>query len=186
MTKRIINVFGSSGSGSTTLARNIAREYKYYHIDVDDCLWEDTDPPFSERRDDEEAKAILLKEITKAENIVISGSLVGFGDDIKKMISLFVFINLDINVRIARINKREEKRFKNRVLPGGDLYQKHLDFLEWVSNYETNPEYIRSRKQHLLWLEDVNVPVLKVTEELTRNELLLLIKPFIKTIKESK
>ncbi|MFA7561342.1 MAG: AAA family ATPase [Candidatus Izemoplasmatales bacterium] len=186
MTKRIINVFGSSGSGSTTLAKNIAEEYNFYHIDVDDCLWEDTDPPFSHRRDDALAREILLKEITKADNIVISGSLVGFGDDIKKLISLFVFINLDISVRIERINKREKKRFKSRILPGGDLYQKHLDFLEWVSNYETNPEYIRSRKQHLLWLEDVNVPVLKVTEELSKKELLLLVKPFIKTIKESK
>lgn len=178
--KNIINIFGSSGSGSTTLAREIAIKYGYYHIDVDDALWEDTDPPFSKRRDDEEARKHILEEIKKDENIVISGSLVGLGDDIKHLIKLFVFINLDIDVRIKRIEHRERMRFGKRVLEGGDLYQKHLDFLEWVSNYETNPEYIRSRKQHLLWLNDVNVPVLKVTEELSIEELLTLVKPFVK------
>lgn len=179
MKQNIINIFGSSGSGSTTLARIIALKYQYLHIDVDDALWEETDPPFTIRRSDEEAKNYILSKLKKSKKVVISGSLVGLGEVIKSSIKLFVFINLDIETRIARIEKRERERFGKRVLPGGDLHQQHLDFLEWVSNYETNPEYIRSRKQHLLWLEDVKVPVLKVTEELSIEELLALVKPFI-------
>lgn len=180
MKQSIINIFGSSGSGSTTLAKTIAKDYDYLHIDVDDALWEKTDPPFTIRRSDEAAKKYILEQLELGKNAVISGSLVGFGDDIKDIIDLFVFINLDISIRLARIQKREEKRFGKRVLPGGDLHQKHLDFLKWVSDYETNPEYIRSRKQHLLWLEDVSAPVLKVTEELSINELIKLVKPFLK------
>ncbi len=176
---KIINIFGSSGSGSTTLAKEIASKYDYYHIDVDDMLWEKTDPPFTIRRSDLEARKCIVNELKNKERVVISGSLVGFGDDIKEKINLFVFINLDIETRIKRIEKRERERFGERVRPGGDLYQKHLDFLEWVSNYETNPEYIRSRKQHLLWLEGVKCPVLKVTEELSINELMALVKPFV-------
>jgi adenylate kinase family enzyme len=179
MKHNIINIFGSSGSGSTTLARIIALKYQYLHIDVDDALWEETDPPFTIRRSDLEAKNYILSKLGKSKKTVISGSLIGFGDDIKKSINLFVFINLDIETRINRIEKRERERFGKRVLPGGDLYQQHREFLEWVSNYETNPEYIRSRKQHLLWLDDVKVPVLKVTEELSIEELLALVKPFI-------
>jgi adenylate kinase family enzyme len=176
---KIINIFGSSGSGSTTLAKEIASKYDYYHIDVDDMLWEKTDPPFTIRRSDLEARKCIVNELKNKERVVISGSLVGFGDDIKEKINLFVFINLDIETRIKRIEKRERERFGERVMPGGDLYQKHLDFLEWVSNYETNPEYIRSRKQHLLWLDGVKCPVLKVTEELSINELMALVKPFV-------
>ena len=179
MNKNIINIFGSSGSGSTTLARVMAERFGYYHIDVDDALWEKTDPPFTNRNSDLLAREYIIEELKKSDKLVISGSLVGFGDDIKHWIKLFVFINLDIETRIKRIETRERMRFKERVLPGGDLYQKHLDFLEWVSNYETNPEYIRSRKQHLLWLEDVKVPVLKVTEELSIDELVALVKPFV-------
>ena len=176
---KIINIFGSSGSGSTTLANQIASRYDYYHIDVDDMLWEKTDPPFTIRRSDLEARKCIINELKNKERVVISGSLVGFGDDIKEKINLFVFINLDIETRIKRIEKRERERFGERVMPGGDLYQKHLDFLEWVSNYETNPEYIRSRKQHLLWLDGVKCPVLKVTEELSINELMALVRPFV-------
>ncbi|MFA7076498.1 MAG: hypothetical protein WC152_07540 [Candidatus Izemoplasmatales bacterium] len=179
MKQNIINIFGSSGSGSTTLANIIADKYSYYHIDVDDAVWENTDPPFTSKRSDIDARNLILEKIGNKKNIVISGSLVGFGEDIKHKIKLFVFINLEINTRIKRIEEREKKRFGSRVLPGGDLYQKHLDFLEWVSNYETNPEYIRSRKQHLLWLDDVAVPVLKITEELSIDELLALVKPFV-------
>lgn len=177
--KNIINIFGSSGSGSTTLAKEISLQFGYYHIDVDDALWEKTDPPFTIRRSDLEARDYIINEIDDKEKVVISGSLVGFGDDIKQQIRLFVFVNLEIETRIKRIETRERERFGKRVLAGGDLYQKHLDFLEWVSNYETNPEYIRSRKQHLLWLNDVSCPVLKVTEELSINELIALVKPFI-------
>ncbi len=179
MEHKIINIFGSSGSGSTTLARIIAEKFAYHHIDVDDWVWEKTDPPFTKRRTDEEARSAILRELKKSNKSVISGSLVGLGDDIKHQINLFVFINLDIETRIKRIEKRERMRFGKRVLPGGDLYQQHLDFLEWVSNYETNPEYIRSRKQHLLWLDDVKVPVLKVTDELSIEELLALVRPFV-------
>ena len=177
--EKIINIFGSSGSGSTTLAKEIALRYGYFHIDVDDMLWEKTDPPFTIRRSDIEARECIASELKGKEKVVISGSLVGFGDDIKAKINLFVFINLDIETRIERIEKRERERFGRRVLPGGDLYQKHLEFLEWVSNYETNPEYIRSRKQHLLWLDGVKCPVLKVTEELSINELIALVKAFV-------
>ncbi len=180
MNRKIINIFGSSGSGSTTLAREISRSFLYLHVDVDDALWEKTEPPFSIRRSDVEARKHILDKLKTRRNIVISGSLVGFGDDIKEMIDMFVFINLDIKTRLERIQKREELRFGSRVIPGGDLYQKHLDFLKWVSDYETNPEYIRSRKQHLLWLEDVNVPILKVTENLSIEELINLVKPFVK------
>jgi len=177
--RKLINIFGSSGSGSTTLAKKVAEEFDYHHIDVDNVMWEDTDPPFTVRRSDEEAKSCLLDRVNKNSNVVISGSLVGLGEEIKESINLFVFINLDIATRLSRIEKRERDRFGSRVMPGGDLYQQHLDFLDWVSHYETNPEYIRSRKQHLLWLKDVKVPVLKVTEELSLEELLALVKPFV-------
>lgn len=107
--EKIINIFGSSGSGSTTLANQIASRYDYYHIDVDDMLWEKTDPPFTIRRSDLEARKCIINELKNQERVVISGSLVGFGDDIKDRINLFVFINLDIETRIKRIEKEKEK-----------------------------------------------------------------------------
>ena len=176
----IINIFGSSGSGTTTLAKALSNELDCHHIDVDDLMWKKTDPPFTIKRDIETIKQLFDKEIENQENVVISGSLVNIYDDLKCHIHLFIYMNLDIETRIKRINKREYKRFGNRIKPGGDLYQKHQDFLQWVSDYEHNPETLRSRKQHLSWLNDVDAPVLKITEELELNELVKIIRSFIK------
>lgn len=179
MKQDIINIFGSSGSGSTTLAKKIAENYHYQFIDVDDYLWKKTDPPFTDRYTNDEALA-LIKEALDDRPAVIAGSLVGIGDELKPYICLFVYINLDKEIRIKRINEREIRRFGDRILPGGDLYDQHQNFLQWVSEYEDNSETQRSRRQHLLWLEDVSVPVLKITDEMPLDELLLLVKPFVR------
>lgn len=178
MKKMIINIFGSSGSGSTSLAKKIAEEFDFKLIDVDDYLWKKTDPPFTERNSNEQALTLIKHQLSEERPAVISGSLVGIGESLKNDINLFVYINLDKEIRIQRINKREQERFGKRIEKGGDLYIQHQEFLQWISDYESNPETLRSRRQHLLWLEDVNVPVLRVTEELTMQELMNLVRPF--------
>ncbi len=180
--QHLINIFGSSGSGSTTLAKDICLKYGHKFIDVDDFLWKKTDPPFTERYTNEEACKLIKENLKDHTPAVISGSLVGVCDELKPLISLFVYINLDKDIRIERIKNREKERFGERILPGGDLHEQHLSFLRWVSDYEENPETERSRRQHLLWLEDVKAPVLRVTHELSLEELNDLIKPFIRSI----
>lgn len=178
----IINIFGSSGSGTTTLAKELSKQFKCHHIDVDDLMWESSDPPFTIRRDNEVIRELFDREINKYSDIVISGSLVNVYNELKDSISLFIYMNLDIDTRVKRINQRELKRFGNRIKEGGDLYFKHQDFIQWVSDYEHNPENIRSRKQHLLWLEDVHSPVLKITDELSIEELIKIIQSYIKKL----
>ncbi|XFA99264.1 hypothetical protein ACAG96_01460 [Candidatus Izemoplasma sp. B36] len=180
MKKHIINIFGSSGSGSTTLAKEIAENFDYKFIDVDDYLWKKTDPPFTERNSNHLACELIKKELNDNKPAVISGSLVGIADEIKEDIDLFLYINLDKDIRLQRIKKREEERLGKRIKPGGDLYTQHLSFLQWVSEYEDNPETQRSRRQHLLWLDDVDKTVLKITDELTIDELIKLVKPFLR------
>ncbi len=180
MDRKIINIFGSSGSGSTTLANSIAHDYEYKFIDVDDYLWQKTDPPFTQRNTNDVACKLIQNALDDQSSTVISGSLIGIADELKPKIDLFIYINLDKKIRINRIKEREFKRFGDRILLDGDLYLQHLNFLQWVSDYEDNPETQRSRRQHLLWLEDVSSPVLKITEELTLEELLKLVKPFLR------
>lgn len=184
MTKHIILIFGSSGSGSTTMARAVAETYGYHFIDSDDCIWKKTDPPFTHRRSDGKAWDLLNKEIEKHGKIVISGSIVGFGDSLKPMIDLIVYMDLPLDVRLKRIQKREERRFGDRVKPGGDLYEQHLDFLEWVSQYDELGEDVRSKKQHLKWIEDMDVPTVAIEDLHTVEELLDIIDPHIEAIEK--
>ncbi|HPF42383.1 MAG TPA: shikimate kinase [Bacillota bacterium] len=161
---KTINIFGSSGSGSTTLARAVAKKYGYIFIDTDDAIWEKTELPFSKRKSDKDAREYLEARMKTGDKIVISGSFIGWADDIKEKIDLFVYLNLPLEIRKSRIESREKARFGNRVLPGGDLYQKHIDFLEWISLYDETPESLRGKKQHEMWLADVKVPVVRITE----------------------
>ncbi|MBN2877369.1 MAG: hypothetical protein JXL85_06945, partial [Bacilli bacterium] len=180
MKQHLINIFGSSGSGSTTLAKNICKTFGYQFIDVDDYLWKKTDPPFTERYTNQEASNLIQAALSKTKPAVIAGSLVGIADDLKSEVDLFVYLNLDLNIRLKRIQEREKERFGDRIQLGGDLYEQHLSFLQWVGEYEDNPDTLRSRRQHLLWLEDVKVPVLRITHELPLEELLNLVRPFIR------
>ncbi|MFP4478339.1 MAG: AAA family ATPase [Candidatus Izemoplasmatales bacterium] len=175
----IINIFGSSGSGTTTLAEAIAKKYNFKHIDVDDFMWEKTDPPFTVRRDNSLIKSLIEKALKDCDDAVISGPIVNIFDELKTDIDLFIYMNLDIETRIRRINEREIRRFGKRILPGGDLYNKHQAFLQWVSDYDHNPENLRSRKQHLAWLDNVKAPVLRVTHELNIDELLKIVRFYI-------
>ncbi|BDD11489.1 hypothetical protein FUAX_39210 (plasmid) [Fulvitalea axinellae] len=40
-----ILIFGASGSGTTTLGKEIAKRAKFTHLDADDYYWKPTNPP---------------------------------------------------------------------------------------------------------------------------------------------
>lgn len=178
--KQVIHVFGASGSGATTLARALGDHYGFHLIDTDDAIWEKVEPPFTIRKSVSSSREYLKRELSNNPRSVISGAFVGWGDEFKPLVNLFIYLHLPLTVRLERIQTREENRFGTRVLPGGDLYQQHLDFLKWVSQYETNSSDIRSQKQHEIWLKDVSVPVIRITEVLSIPELLKLLEPHLK------
>jgi len=179
MAATLIHIFGSSGSGSTTLARAISQRYSYHFIDTDDAIWEETDPPFNIRKSDQLAFEYLNNEVTLFPKSVISGAFVGWGDSLKNHVDLFVYMHLPLNIRLERIKIRERNRFHERVEPGGDLYLQHLDFLNWVSLYEELDESRRSQKQHIQWLKNVKQPIIEVYEEKTIDELIEIIRPYL-------
>lgn len=164
------------------MARALSQSYGFYLIDTDDAIWENVDPPFTVRKPLTLSRDYLAKALANHPRSVISGAFVGWGDEFKPQIDLFVYLHLPLAIRLERIQKREENRFGSRVLPGGDLHQQHLDFLEWVGQYDTNSSDIRGQKQHELWLKDVKAPIVRITEVLSIPELLDRICPFLSSI----
>jgi len=175
----IIHIFGSSGSGSTTLAKAISQEYGYHFIDTDDAIWEDTDPPFTVKNTEKEEQEYVRKELDKHEKCVISGAFVGWGDIFKDRIDLFIYMHLPLAIRLQRIQIREVNRFGSRVLPGGDLYLQHLDFLNWVSNYEKASADVRGQKQHEAWLKGIDRPLIRINEPMSIEKLLSIVEPYL-------
>jgi len=176
---RIIHIFGSSGSGTTTLARAICEKFGYFMIDIDDVFWEPTDPPFTVKRDESVRIRLIQGILENHSKVVMSGAFVGWGDKFIPQLDLVVYLHMPVEIRLQRIMHREEKRFGNRVLPGGDLYAQHIDFLDWVKTYETGGIHTRSKRQHEEWIKKLTCPVIKIESVRTLDELVEIVKPFL-------
>ncbi len=80
MEKSVIHIYGASGSGTTTLARYLTENLGYRLIDSDDYYWENTDPPYRQKRPIPERIRLMKEELKQSPKAVISGSLTDWGD----------------------------------------------------------------------------------------------------------
>jgi len=185
-----IIIFGASGAGSTTLGREIARRLKYQFLDIDDYLWcWSTKIPLTVTRSQEERTRLLMDDIKKYPNFVISGTIFSDRELFEPLLNLAVFITSAPAVCAERVRIREHARWGKRVLPGGDMYKAtrfHGDVNDYVANalkYESADVSTFSRRLHEQWIADLQCPVLRVggTNGISQNAD-WVISQFIRTI----
>lgn len=169
--KNVIHIFGASGSGTTTLGQKISSELGYKHLDSDNYLWISTDPKYTTKRDKAERVRLMKSDIASADNVVVSGSLVGWGDELMPLFTLAVRMVVPTDVRIERLKKRERADFGSRIDIGGDMYENHLAFIEWASSYDTGDVSIRSKAMHDEWQKLLKCKLIELdgTESLDTN-----------------
>lgn len=148
MMKNVIHIFGASGSGTTTLGKKICEELGYTQMDTDDYFWMPTEPKFTHKRPIKERVELMKNDINKSDNVVISGSLTDWGDELIPYFTLAIRIEMRQSVRIERLKKREKERYGSRIEPDGDLYKQHIDFIEWAKSYDDGGLDIRSKALH--------------------------------------
>ena len=158
--KNIIHIFGASGSGTTTLGKKICDELGYYHMDTDNYYWLPVEPQYSQKRPISHRIELMMSDIEAHDNVVISGSLADWGDIFIPYFTLAVRIQIDPAVRIARLVEREKERYGDRIKPGGDRYEMHLEFVQWAKSYDTGDVNIRSKAKHDEWQELLQCPLL--------------------------
>lgn len=158
MMKHIIHIYGSSGSGTTTLGRKLSEELGFHFMDSDDYFWLPTNPRFTMKREKGERIRLMKEEIESAENVVISGSLVGWGDELIPFFTFVIRLETSTDIRIERLRKREYERFGTRIEAGGDMYRHHQDFIEWAKQYDTGDVHMRSRARHDEWQKMLRCP----------------------------
>ena len=149
--KQIIHIYGASGAGTSTIGKKICDEMGYFFMDTDDYFWMPTDPAYTTKREIKERLCMMHKDIDKAENVVISGSLVDWGDELIPQFTLAVRVVTDTDIRISRLRKRESESFGARIEAGGDMYAEHQEFIAWAGEYDTGSIDMRSKVKHDDW-----------------------------------
>lgn len=145
-----ILVTGASGAGTTTLGRALAQALGCRTLDADYYYWFPTEPPFRDKRDRLERRAMLEQDLA-TDPVVVSGSVMDWGPKIEDAFDLIVFLTLPAEIRIARLQAREEAL--GRVDP---------KFLEWAAQYDSGTQAGRSRLRHERWLAMRKSPVLRI------------------------
>ncbi len=160
---RHIHIVGASGSGTTTLAVALADRIGAPHLDTDSFFWLPTDPPFRDKRLVEERLALMRAAFAESGGRwVLSGSLLTWGIGFASDFDLVVFLYVPPEVRMARTLARERERYGDKILPGGEMHESHLAFLDWSRSYDLPEGPGRSLTNHKAWLATLTCPVLEV------------------------
>ena len=163
----VIHIYGASGSGTSTLAKALQEKLKYTQLDTDDYFWEQTNPPFTTKRSAQDRIYLLKKELVQLSNVVVSGSLCGWGDRLIPLFDLVIRLVVPTDERISRLHKRELQRFGSRICDGGDMFEQHTEFMQWASQYDEGATSMRSKSMHDEW--EKNIPCKHITLDATQS-----------------
>ncbi|WMJ22723.1 AAA family ATPase [Paludicola sp. MB14-C6] len=161
---RGIIIFGSAGSGKTTLGKMVAERLGFPYFDLDDYIWRtDTDKPFTVMYSREDKIGRLMKDISKGNHFVMAGSMSSFHTSFDALFDLAIHITAPVEIRTARINKREYEIYGDRILEGGDMYNEHQRFVDVSARYDFDGS--PSMKIHEQWANSLPCKVIRLRGE---------------------
>ena len=151
-----ILICGLNGTGKSTLGRLLADRMEYKFIDNEDLFFPKTDPSymFSNPRSKEEVIRLLEKRISENNRFIFAAVKGDYGDRLIASLGYIVLIEVPKQIRNRRVRDRSYQKFGDRILPGGDLYEKES---KWFSLTDSRPDdYVTE------WLEMVDCPVIRI------------------------
>jgi len=160
--KKHIHIFGASGSGCTTIAREVSKRLGYSHFDSDNYFWLQTEEPFTIERDREECLNLMNEELSNSDNWILSGSIADWGNVLIPHFDLAVFVYVAADERLERLKKREYERYGDEMLVGGTKHEKAKKFLDWAAGYDEGKQNGRSLPKHESWLKNLKCESIKI------------------------
>jgi len=127
-------ILGANGSGKSTLGRELGRVLNLAHLDVEEYYFYKTDIPYIAMRPEKERRELLLSDMRKHGNFIVSGDISGWDDEFLTMFDLAIFLTAPKEIRMKRIENREYERWGDRVRKGGDMYESQLKFREFAAS----------------------------------------------------
>ncbi|MGC9371273.1 MAG: adenylate kinase [Paracoccaceae bacterium] len=157
-----LHILGASGTGCSTLARALADHLGSQAFDVDDFYWRPSDPPFADKRPIRERLALMEEMFLPRSDWILSGSCIGWGDAIVPRLTHVIFLTMPAGMRLARLRRRERRRFGKAIEPGGHRAEAFRSFLDWAMSYDDPVFTGRSRHLHEAWLAGLDCPVIRL------------------------
>ncbi|MEL6717245.1 MAG: AAA family ATPase [Bacteroidota bacterium] len=165
-----IHIFGASGSGTTTLGKEIEKCWSWKHLDADDYYWEKTIPPFQVKVPLNKRNERLLQDFKSYEKVVVSGSMVSWGKQWAVAFDLMVFLYIPSEIRMERLRKRERERYGDLLDTDTKCKSDSKAFLEWAAQYDSGTFKGRSLSIHNEWIASLECPVLRIEGDTTVEE----------------
>lgn len=159
MTHRI-HITGASGAGVTTVGRGLAAALGIPHHDTDDYFWLPTEPPYRDKRPEEDRLRLMRQMFLPRAAWVLSGSLSGWGDPLIPHFDTVIFVYAPTELRLQRIRDREARRYGTADWSPDNPTS--AAFLEWAAKYDTAGLEMRSLARHEAWLATLDCPIIRL------------------------
>ena len=105
-------------------------------------------------RSHEEVLAALLNDLQNSDTIVLASVKADYSKEIESFFSKAIYIEAPKDIRLMRVRERSFKKFGDRMLKGGDLYEIEEAFFHMV---EKRPDSFVEE-----WLSKLSIPVIKI------------------------
>lgn len=149
-----IAIMGLNGCGKSTLAHELGKKLGFYEMDVEDYYFPEQkysrqavlehqydvkcdyqgELPYSVPRSKTEVQEMLLADIEKHPQFIISGVTMNWEEKILSAIDVVFILEVPAEERVKRVQQREEIRFGSRVMLGGDMYEQQKEFRDIIAN----------------------------------------------------
>lgn len=151
-----ILVCGCNGSGKSTLGKALANRLGWTYIDIEECFFptSSTDYPYENPLPREQAIGLLWKRLQTCGDFVFSAVKGDYGHRIVSQYTGVVWLRADPATRAQRVKQRSLDKFGDRVLPGGDLYEREQSFVSFTAQ--------RDETEVEQWLATLSCPVLSL------------------------
>ena len=151
-----ILICGLNGVGKSTFGKVFADRMGYEFIDNEDLFFPKTDSSyeFAASRTKEEAIQLLENRIADNDRFIFAAVRGDYGDKLTAALDCIVLIDAPKQIRSHRVRERSFRKFGERILAGGDLFDQEN---RWFSLTDSRPEnYVTS------WLETVTCPIIRI------------------------
>ena len=155
MYKRIL-VCGGNGAGKSTLGKALAQALEFEFMDVEDYYFprDDSNYKYGVVRTKEQVNALLLGDMKRHACFVLASVKGNFDEKVRAEFDCAVYVHVSKEIRLQRVQDRSYRQFGDRMLPGGDLYEREQKFFDMVRSRPEN-EVMES-------LKSLNVPIIRL------------------------